>query len=85
MVGDPPDPARDAGSDLGPLLARRAAEYLDLWEGAVAKLTASSYRSEDLLDDWFRLCGMSVRDMTACAALMWRAAGSAPRRDGTAP
>lgn len=53
------------------MLARRMREYGELWEGAAAKLRDSSYRSEDLLDDWFRFWGKAVRDMTAGPALLW--------------
>jgi hypothetical protein len=53
------------------MLARRIREYGELWEGAAAKLRDSSYRSEDLLDDWFRFWGKAVRDMTAGPALLW--------------
>ena len=53
------------------MMARRIREYGELWEGAAAKLRDSSYRSEDLLDDWFRFWGKAVRDMTAGPALLW--------------
>ena len=53
------------------MLARRMREYGELWEGAAAKLRDSSYRSEDLLDDWFRFWGKAVRDMTAGPAMLW--------------
>jgi uncharacterized heparinase superfamily protein len=53
------------------MLARRMREYGELSEGAAAKLRDSSYRSEDLLDDWFRFWGKAVRDMTAGTALLW--------------
>jgi hypothetical protein len=67
--------------ELGRLATRRQAEYVELWEGAARKLMSSSYRSEDLLDDWFRLWGKTVRDLTAVAAVWWDAAvGGAPRR-----
>jgi len=55
------------------LVARRLQEYGELWEGAAAKLRNSSYRSEDLLDDWFTFWGKAVRDMTAGPALLWGA------------
>jgi hypothetical protein len=66
--------------DHARLVTQRLEEYVELWEDAAAKLRDSSYRSEDLLDDWFRLWGKAVRDMTAGAALLWGAgAGGAPR------
>jgi hypothetical protein len=67
--------------DLAGLVTRRLEEYVALWEGAATKLRDSSYRSEDLLDDWFRFWGKAARDMTAGAALWWgAAAGGAPRQ-----
>lgn len=67
--------------DVPGIMLRRAQEYGELWEGAAAKLRESSYRSEDLLDDWFRFWGQAVRDMTAGSALLWGAgAGTTPRR-----
>jgi hypothetical protein len=77
-------PAREAAGDSQPdlagMVARRIQEYGELWEGAAAKLRNSSYRSEDLLDDWFRFWGKAVRDMTAGPALLW-GMGTAPRPD----
>jgi hypothetical protein len=71
----------DGEPDVPRMLQQRAQEYGDLWEGAAAKLRDSSYRSEDLLDDWFRFWGKAVRDMTAGSALLWGAgAGTTPRR-----
>lgn len=55
----------------GGMVSRRIQEYGELWEGAAAKLRDASYRSEDLLDDWFRFWGKAVRDMTAGPALLW--------------
>jgi hypothetical protein len=72
--------ARDGQPDLAGMVARRIREYGELWEGAAAKLRDSSYRSEDLLDDWFRFWGKAVRDMTAGPALLW-GLGTAPRPD----
>jgi hypothetical protein len=70
----------DGRPDLVGLVTRRLEEYVSLWEGAATKLRDSSYRSEDLLEDWFRLWGKAVRDMTAGAALFWGAgAGNAPQ------
>jgi hypothetical protein len=63
--------AGDGQPDLAGMVARRIREYGELWEGAAAKLRDSSYRSEDLLDDWFRFWGKAVRDMTAGPALLW--------------
>jgi len=63
IAGGQPDPSR--------MVARRLREYGDLWDGAAAKLRDSSYRSEDLIDDWFRFWGKAVRDMTAGPALLW--------------
>jgi hypothetical protein len=71
----------DGAPDIPRMLLRRAQEYGDLWEGAAAKLRDSSYRSEDLLDDWFRFWGKAVRDMTAGSALLWGAgAGTTSQR-----
>lgn len=67
--------------DLAGLVTRRLEEYVALWEGAATKLRDSSYRSEDLLDDWFRFWGKAVRDMTAGSALLWGAGtGTTPQR-----
>ena len=63
--------AEDGQPDLSRMVARRLREYGELWEGAAAKLRDSSYRSEDLIDDWFRFWGKAVRDMTAGPALLW--------------
>jgi hypothetical protein len=60
------------------MASRRLQEYGELWEGAAAKLRDSSYRSEDLLDDWFRFWGKAVRDMTASSALLWGMGGKQP-------
>jgi hypothetical protein len=79
-----PDDSEDTeGSrpDLPNLMTRRLQEYGELWEGAAAKLRDASYRSEDLLDDWFRFWGKAVRDMTAGPALLWGAGSErAPHR-----
>lgn len=85
MAGDPSDRTRDGDPDVGRLLARRLAEYAELWEGAATRLTSSSYRSEHLLEDWFRFCGMAARDVTAGAALVWGAARPASRPDQPEP
>jgi hypothetical protein len=84
VVDDASDTTRDGEPDIGSLLARRLAEYVDLWEGVATRMSSSTYRSEHLLDDWFRLCGMAARDMTAGAALMWGATrpGAGPDRSG---
>jgi hypothetical protein len=60
------------------MASRRLREYGELWEGAAAKLRDSSYRSEDLLDDWFRFWGKAVRDMTAGSAILWGMGGKKP-------
>ena len=75
---------QDEWRDLVRLAAGRTEEYAQLWEGAVAKLRDSSYRSEDLIDDWFKLWGKAMRDMTAGAALLWTAGlRDAPGRPAT--
>ena len=73
MKDDRLDGSQDGWRDLVRLTTRRTEEYVQLWEGAAAKLADSSYRSEDLLDDWFKFWGKAVRDMTAGAALLWTA------------
>jgi hypothetical protein len=67
------DDSQDGWRDLVRLAAVRTEEYAQLWEGAAAKLRDSSYRSEDLLDDYFKFWGKAIRDMTAGAALLWTA------------
>lgn len=67
--------AGDSRPELAGMVARRIREYGELWEGAAVKLRHSSYRSEDLLDDWFRFWGKAVRDMTAGPALLWGMGG----------
>jgi hypothetical protein len=71
VAADDPDRGQP---DLAGLVARRTKEYLRLWEGAATKLRSSSYRSEDLLEDWFAFLGIAARDMTAAATLCWRPA-----------
>jgi hypothetical protein len=76
--------------DLADLVTRRMGEYAELWQGAATKLRQGSYRSEDLLDDWFRLCGKAARDMTAGMALFWAAGrpdtwGAEARADDVRP
>ena len=73
MAADRPDGSQDGWRDLVRLTTRRTEEYVQLWESAAAKFADSSYRSEDLLDDWFKFWGKAVRDMTAGAALLWTA------------
>ena len=73
MKADGFDDSQDGWRDLVRLATARTEEYVQLWEGAAAKLKDSSYRSEDLLDDWFSFWGKAVRDMTAGAALLWTA------------
>jgi hypothetical protein len=67
------DGSQDRWRDLVRLAAGRTEEYAQLWEGAAAKLRDSSYRSEDLIDDWFKFWGKAIRDMTAGAAVLWTA------------
>jgi hypothetical protein len=82
MGADGFDGAGNGRPDLARLVTRRLQEYVELWEGTAARLRDSSYRSEHLLDDWFRFWGKAVRDMTAGAALLWRAGvGSTPPPD----
>ena len=69
--------------DLPGLMTRRLQEYGELWEGAAAKLRSASYRSEDLLDDWFRFWGNAVRDMAAGPALLWGAGSETARPRST--
>ena len=73
MKADRFDDSQDGWRDLVRLATARTEEYVQLWEGAAGKLKDSSYRSEDLLDDWFSFWGKAVRDMTAGAALLWTA------------
>jgi hypothetical protein len=84
VTADRLDGSQDRWRDLVRLATGRTEEYVQLWEGAAAKLTNSSYRSEDLLDDWFKFWGEALRDMTAGAALL-RTAGmpDAPGRTAT--
>jgi hypothetical protein len=72
------------GGERPGMAARRMREYGELWDDAAGKLRDASYRSEDLLDDWFRFWGKAVRDMTAGSALLWGAAAPRPqaRPDG---
>ncbi|MBV9205870.1 MAG: hypothetical protein JO037_10825 [Actinobacteria bacterium] len=84
MTDDRLDNSLDGWRDLVRLAAVRTDEYVQLWEGAAAKLSDSSYRSEDLLDDWFKFWGKAMRDMTAGAALLWTAGmRDAPGRTAT--
>ena len=73
MKADRLDDSQDGWRDLVRLATARTEEYVQLWEGAAAKLKDSSYRSEDLLDDWFSFWGKAIRDMTAGATLLWTA------------
>ena len=81
MTGPEPDGAAEP-PDLERLLASRAAEYLQLWQRAATKFGTGSYRSADLIDDWFSWYGMAVRDVTAATALLWTARGDGTRRSG---
>jgi hypothetical protein len=81
------DDSADGWRDLVRLATARTEEYVQLWEGAAAKLKNSTYRSEDLIDDWFSFWGKAIRDTTAGAALLWTAGvrdarGRAATRDG---
>jgi hypothetical protein len=67
------DGSQDRWRDLVGLAAGRTEEYAQLWEGTAAKLRDSSYRSEDLIDDWFKFWGKAIRDMTAGMAVLWTA------------
>jgi hypothetical protein len=81
VVDEPPDgQGANEPEDASALLRRRLDGYAAQWEHAADKLRRSEYHAEDLLDDWFRLWGNTVRDMTAVGALMWRAAETIPRR-----
>ena len=53
MKADWFDSSQDGWRDLVRLANGRTEEYVQLWEGAAAKFRDSSYRSEDLIDDWF--------------------------------
>ena len=72
-MADRSDDSQDGWRDLVRLATTRTQEYVQLWEGAAAKLKDSSYRSEDLIDDWFSFWGKAIRDTTAGAALLWTA------------
>jgi hypothetical protein len=84
VKADRPDGSQDGWRDLVRLATERTEEYVQLWEDAAAKLTNSSSRSEDLLDDWFKFWGKAIRDMTAGAAFLWTAGmPNTPRRGAT--
>ena len=72
-MADRLDDSHEGWPDLVRLATARTQEYVQLWEGAAAKLKDSSYRSEDLIDDWFSFWGKAIRDTTAGAALLWTA------------
>jgi hypothetical protein len=74
--------APPGGDDVTALAAARLRGYVQLYEGATAKLTRSEYHAEDLLDDAFRWWGMAVRDATTAATLAWRAYGDGPGDGG---
>ena len=87
MKADRFDDSQDGWRDLVRLATARTEEYIQLWEGAAAKLKNSTYRSEDLIDDWFSFWGKAIRDTTAGAAFLWTAGardarGRAATRDG---
>ncbi len=73
MTADRLDGSQDGWRDLVRMATQRTEEYVQLWEGAAAKLSNSSYRSEDLVDDWFKFWGKAIRDMTAGTAFVWTA------------
>ena len=73
MKADGFDSSQDGWRDLIRLATKCTEEYAQLWESAAAKLSDSSYRSEDLIDDWFKFWGKAIRDMTAGAASSWAA------------
>jgi hypothetical protein len=73
VKADRPGGSDDEWRDLVRLATLRMEEYAQLWEGAAAKLRDSSYRSEDLLDDWFKFWGKAARDVTAAGAFWWTA------------
>lgn len=86
-MADRLDDSHDDWRGLVRLATTRTQEYVQLWEGAAAKLKDSSYRSEDLIDDWFSFWGKAIRDTTAGAALLWTAGmrdarGRSATRDG---
>ena len=87
MKADRFDGSQDGWPELVRLATGRMEEYAQLWEGAAAKFSDSSYRSEDLIDDWFTCWGKWVRDSTALATVGWKAwvaEGVAGRpKDGT--
>jgi len=59
------------GPERVSLVSRRAEEYRDLWAGAAEKFRASSYRSEDLVEDLLTSSAKVTRDLSAGAALFW--------------
>jgi hypothetical protein len=65
-----PARARPRPGRVGPDPAGRVARYADLWAAASAKLAAGSYRSEDLVDDWFAWLGLAAKDATAALTLL---------------
>ena len=73
----PPGP-----DDLRPLVGQRMTQYVALWEEASSKLAAGSYRSEDLVSDWFRWMGLATRDATATWAVAFGPAAAAPASAG---
>jgi hypothetical protein len=73
----PPVTAPDVRRTDASAAATRLARYLDLWESANGKLSAGTYRSEDLVDDWFTWVGLAARDATAALTLLTRAAPEA--------
>jgi hypothetical protein len=56
--------------------------YLAMWQSVNAKMSAGSYRSADLVDDWFSGLGMVARDATATLTSLARAGRTATPREG---
>jgi len=65
------EPGVVGGPERVSLVSRRAEEYRDLWAGAAEKFRASSYRSEDLVEDLLTSSAKVTRDLSAGAALFW--------------
>jgi hypothetical protein len=72
-----PSPGRDP--------AGRVARYADLWASASAKLATGSYRSEDLVDDWFAWLGFAAKDATAALTTLAGSGGETDPPDHEPP
>lgn len=68
-MGDPSEVTTEAPDRPQDLIGERATEYIGILEAATAKMMTGSYRSEDLIDDWFAWWGRAARDVTAAATL----------------